>query len=116
MDRAYQWSVLKGTYSTVGTKTGQNTAVAQAGSTSNYYTTTLLSGVVGSLSRCYIPLFALNGYISFRLTFDSPLAAFYCTNAQAVSSWTGAVVSDIEFHASIIHCEEQVLQAITLNV
>ena len=63
VDRAYQWSMLKGTSTTVGTKTGQQFAIAQAGSTSNYYTTTLLSGVVGSLSRCYIPLFALNGYI-----------------------------------------------------
>ena len=114
VDRAYQWSVLKGTSGTVGTKTGTATAVAQAGSTSTYYTTTLLSGVVGSLSRCYIPLFALNGYISFRFTFDSPLAAFYCTNAQLTSTWTGAVVSDIEFHASIIHCKDQVMQAITM--
>ena len=74
----------------------------------------MLSGVVGSLSHCYIPLFALNGYISFRFTFDSPLAAFYCTNAQLTSTWTGAVVSDIEFHASIIHCSPQVMQQISM--
>ena len=55
-----------------------------------------------------------NKYISFRFTFDSPLAAFYCTNAQLTSTWTGAVVSDIEFHASIIHCKDQVLQAISM--
>ena len=97
VDRAYQWSVLKGTSTNIGTKTGKQFATAQVSSTSSYYTTTLLSGIVGSLSRCYIPLFALNGYISFRFAFDSPLAAFYCTNAQLTSTWTGAVVSDIEF-------------------
>ena len=74
----------------------------------------MLSGVVGSLSRCYIPLFALNGYISFRMTFDSPLAAFYSAAAQLTSTWTGAVVSDIEFHASIIHCSPQVMQQISM--
>ena len=76
VDMAYQWSMLKGTSTTVGTKTGKQFAIAQAGSTFNYYTTTLLSGVVGSLSRCCIPLFALNGYISFHFTFESPLAVF----------------------------------------
>ena len=60
VDRAYQWNILKGTSGTVGTRTGTGLALAAAGNTSQYYTTTLLSGVVGSLSRCYIPLFALN--------------------------------------------------------
>jgi hypothetical protein len=114
ISRAYQWSVLKGTSSTVGTKTGQQFAIAQNSSTSYYYTTTLLSGVVGSLSRCYIPLFALNGYISFRMTLDNPLAAFYCTNAQLTGAWAGASISDIEFHASIIHCSPQTMQAISM--
>ena len=114
VSRAYQWSMLKGTSTTVGTKTGQRFTVAQAGSTSNYYTTTLLSGVVGSLSHCYIPLFALNGYISFSFTFDSPLAAFYSAAAQLTATWAGAVVSDVEFHASIIHCSPQVMQTISM--
>ena len=62
VDRADQWSVLKGTNATVGTKTGQATAGAIARPTSTYYTTSLLFGV-GSLSRCYIRLFTLIGYI-----------------------------------------------------
>ena len=114
VSRAYQWSALKGTSSTVGTKTGQQFAIAQAGSTSYYYTTTLLSGLVGSLSRCYIPLFALNGYISFRMTLDNPLAAFSSAAGQLTSTWTGAVVSDVEFHASIIHCSPQTMDAISM--
>ena len=76
----------------------------------------MLSGVVGSLSRCYIPLFSLNGYISFRLTLDSPLAAFVSGGAQAAdltSTFTGITIEDIEFHASIIHCKDQVMQQIT---
>ena len=56
------------------------------------------------------------GYISFCFTFDSPLAPFYCTNAQLTRTLTDAVVSDIEFHASIIHCKEQVMQAITMHM
>ena len=74
----YQWSVLKGTSSTLGAKTGQWFTIAHAGSTVYYYTTTLLSSVVGSLSQCYIQLFAFNGNISF----DSSLAAFYLNDAQ----------------------------------
>ena len=70
VDRAYQWNMCKATNGTVGTTTGQTLTLAAAGNTSQYYTTTLGSSVVGSLSRCYIPLFALNGYISFRLTLD----------------------------------------------
>ena len=117
VDRAYQWNILKGTSGTVGTRTGSSLALAAAGNTSQYYTTTLLSGVVGSLSRCYIPLFALNGYISFRLTLDSPLAAFVSAGAQQAdltATFTGITIEDIEFHASIIHCKEQVMQAITM--
>ena len=76
VDRAYQWSVCKATNGTVGTRTGTTITSAAAAPKSVYFTTTLLSGVVGSLSRCYIPLYALNGYISFRLTLDSPFAAF----------------------------------------
>ena len=58
VDRAYRWNVAKGTNGAVGTHSGTALSLAAAGNTSQYYTTTLLSGVVGSLSRCYIPLFA----------------------------------------------------------
>ena len=57
VDRAYQWNVCKGTNATVGTRTSTANTLGAAGNTSRYYTTTLLSGVVGSLSRCYIPNF-----------------------------------------------------------
>ena len=54
-----------------------------AGNKNQYYTTTLLSGEVGSLSHSYRPLFAFNGYISFRLSLDSPLAAFVSSGTRA---------------------------------
>ena len=57
-ERAYLWSVLKGTSTNVGTKTGQQFDIAQAGSNSNYFTTLLLSGICGSLLGCYIALSA----------------------------------------------------------
>ena len=101
VDRAYQWNVAKATSSTVGTRTDTALTLSTAGNTRQYYTTTLLSGVVGSLSRCYIPLFALNGIIPFRLTLDSSLAAFVSGAAQAAdltSTFTGITIEDIEFH------------------
>ena len=72
----------------VGTRTGASITSVAAAPKSVYFTTTLISGVVGSLSRCYITLFPLNGYISFWLTLDSPLATFVSGGTQA----------------SIIHC------------
>ena len=46
VDRAYQWNVAKGTSGTVGTRTGTALSLAAAGNTSQYYTTTLLSGYI----------------------------------------------------------------------
>jgi len=124
-DRSNQWSILKGTNPAnpvVFTgDTISTTGAGVAGLGSRYFSTTLLSGVVGSLSRCYIPLFALNGNISFRITLDSPVAAFVSSGARSadltnnwVSTTDGVWLSDIEFHASIIHCSEQVMQAISM--
>ena len=56
-------------------------------------------------------------YISFRLTQDSPLAAFASGAAQAAdltATFTGITIKHIEFHASIIYCKEQVMQQITM--
>ena len=74
VDRFYQWSVCKQTHGTVGTRTGAFITSAAGASKRVHYTTTLLSGVVCSLSRCYIPLFCIIGCISFWLTLDRPLA------------------------------------------
>ena len=124
-DRANQWSILKETNPAnpvVFTgDTISTTATGVAGYVGRYFSTTLLSGVVGSLSRCYIPLFALNGNISIRITMDSPVKAFVSTGTRAgdltnnwVSNTDGVWLSDIEFHASIIHCSEQVMQTISM--
>ena len=59
VDRAYQWNVCKGTHDPIGTHTGATLMLAAAGNTCQFYTTTLLSGVVGSLICYYIPLFCI---------------------------------------------------------
>ena len=50
--RAYQWSISKGYNTIVGTKIGigRGNIAASGGTISTFYTTMLLSGVVGSLS------------------------------------------------------------------
>ena len=55
--------------------------------------------------------------VSFRLPLDSPSAAFVSGAAQAAnltSTFTGINIDDIEFHASIIHCKDQLMQQITM--
>ena len=78
-------------YSAIGKRTeASTTSVACAAALENVnYTTTLLSGSVGLLSRSSMPLYALNGYIN---------------------------IEDIEFHASFIHCKEQVMQQTTMPI
>ena len=57
---------MKGCHNTVGEMTCLN--IAQTAAAATYYTTTLLSGVVGSLARTNIPLFVLAGNLSIRIT------------------------------------------------
>ena len=56
-------------HSSIGTRTGAFITSAAAAPENVYYTTTLLSGSVGSLSRSYMPLYALNDYITYILIF-----------------------------------------------
>ena len=58
--------------------TGQTVARAAA----KYYTTTILSGVVGSLSRTNIPLFALAGNLSICITTNAVDKAFAWPDAD----------------------------------
>ena len=54
--------------------------------------------------------------MTFRLTLDSPFAAFVSGAAQAAdltAIFTSITLEDIEFHASIIHCKDQVMKQIT---
>ena len=57
-------SIMKGCHNTTGNMTGL--AVVRTGAT--YYTTTLPSGSIGSLVSTYIPLFALSGNLTIRIT------------------------------------------------
>ena len=45
---------------------------------------------------------------------DSCVSAFVSGGTTFASPTNGVYISDIEFHASIIHCKEQVLQAISM--
>ena len=100
----------------VGTRTNSSITSALATPKCVCYTTTLLSGVVGSLSRCYIQLFALYGD-NFWLTLARLIAAFVNggTHAADCTTFTGIIIEDIEFYATIaiIHYKEQGMQAIT---
>ena len=73
IDRAQCLSITKGCHATAGTMTGQT--VTHGAANGKYYTTTLLSGVVGSLARTYIPLFALAGNLSIRITTNAAAKA-----------------------------------------
>ena len=64
--------------------------------------------------------FVLNGYVSFCLTVDSPGADFVSEAGateqnDVTATFTGITIEDIEFHVSIIHCKEQVMQQIILK-
>ena len=122
VDRAYHLSTTRGTSTTLGSRLGQTLSLGAAGSTAQYYSIPIMSGVVGCMARSYIPSFALNGYISFRFTMDSCVNCFVASGAQGADINTanntpqnGVWLSDIEFHASIIRCTPQVLSVITRN-
>ena len=57
-------NMTKGCNATLGTIAG----LTQTTGASRYYTTTLLSGIVGSLARNYIPVNELQGSIQIRIT------------------------------------------------
>ena len=57
IDRSNQLSITRGTSTTTGSRQGQPLTLSAAGATGQFYSIPILSGVVGCLSRCYIPLF-----------------------------------------------------------
>ena len=74
-----------------------------------YFSTTLISDVVGSLARTYIPLFALSGNISFKITMNSKEKAFI----WGVNPAAGNVSIDrIECHANIVHLKPKILDLV----
>ena len=119
IDRAYQLSTTRGTNTTLGSRTGQTLTLGAAGSTGQFYSIPILSGVVGCLSRCYIPLFAMKNVISFRFTMDSCVNCFVAAGTQVAdinatnNTTKGVWLSNIEFDASTIRCKPEVLSVIT---
>ena len=70
VDRAYHLSTTRGTSNTLGSHLGQTLTLGAAGSTGQYYSIPILSGVVGCMLRCYRPTYALNSCISFHFTYN----------------------------------------------
>jgi len=64
-----------------------------------YFTTTLLSGIVGSLARNYIPVNDLQGSIQIRITIESASQVTWSVAPTANPSFT---ISNIEFHGNMI--------------
>lgn len=74
------------------------------------YSLSLLSTIVGSLSKNYIPLYLLNnGNIQIRITWND-------ANACAVTaSATTYTFTDVKYIASIIYLKDEIISRITTN-
>ena len=102
--RATVMSLLKGCNFTVGDPTG----VTIAGAEAKYFSTTLISGVVGSLARSYIPIFALDGPIQIKITLvNNVQAGFWSATPTANFS-----IDNIEYHANMIRLSDSVMSMI----
>ena len=75
-----------------------------------YFTTTLISGIVGSLARNYIPVNDLQGSIQIRITLV-PLTQTSWDAAPTAASAT-LTVSNIEFHANMIKLSPEVMSMV----
>ena len=77
-----------------------------------WFSLTLLSGIVGSLSRNYIPVNDLQGSIQIRITFsDYKQVGKWDTNLNTGSN-DAIKFSNIEFHANMIKLGPEVLSMI----
>lgn len=87
--------------------------IAAAGT--QYFCTSLLSGVVGTLSRNYIPTFALNGNLEFRLQLNLPAKALSQITAGAAAGCL-YTVDNLEFHANYIRLHPEIIASISVPV
>ena len=91
---------------------GSELAATGTDAASAYYSITLLSGIVGSLCRNYIPVNELEGSIQIRVTLATSTSACHWTTAPNTDK---LVFSDIEFHANMIKLSEPILAMVKSN-
>lgn len=103
--RSTTLNMLKGCNTTSNLPYGETISPAS----SRFYSTTLISGVVGSLARSYIPIFALSGPIQIKLTLHSNKMAFKWS-ADNPSDYK---IDQIEFHSNTIRLSDQVMSMIS---
>ena len=84
--------------------------IANAGSA--WFSITLLSGIVGSLARNYIPVNDLQGSIQIRVTLSSYYQVGKWTTDLAVASNAAMTFSNIEFHANMIKLSPEVMSMV----
>ena len=82
------------------TAPGQGSPLGAAGS--NWYSITLLSGIVGSLARYYIPVNELQGSLQIRITLAHWNQIGCWTTALAADSDDAVMIQNIEFHANMV--------------
>ena len=104
--RNTSYNMTKGCNATAGTIAG----VAIAANGSRYYTTTLISGIVGSLARNYIPVNELQGSIQIRITIVGIAQTTWVTAAATASP--AFTIDNIEFHANMIRVAPDVMNMI----
>ena len=105
-------NMTKGCNATLGTIAGVGPS-GHGGANPVYYTTTLISGIVGSLCRGYLPVNDLNGSIQIRITIVSPSQVTWDTAAPATPTAANNVtLSNIEFHCNMIRLDPSVMSMI----
>ena len=80
-------------------------------STSNnvWFSTTLLSGICGSLCRSYIPVFDLQGSLQIRVTFSQWYQLGKYSAQPALEANSIINIGSIEMHCNMIKLSEPVL-------
>ena len=101
--RATSFNITKGCSSTYATLAGTNIAKHSVNDANGqWYSLTLLSGICGSLSRSYIPVFELQGSLSMRITFATSLQIGKWDAAPTTTSNSNFKFNKIEFHANYV--------------
>ena len=77
-----------------------------------YYSVTLLSGIVGSLCRSYIPVNDLQGSLQIRITLAHWNEIGKYTTALAVDSDAALSIRNVQFHCNMIKLSPHVLSMI----
>ena len=105
--RNTSYNITKGYNQTYGDIKGTTYTTA----TTAYFTTTLLSGIVGSLARNYIPVNELQGSIQIRITLVG-VAQTTWNPIPNPNTNVAVTVSNLEFHANMILLSPDVMSMI----